>query len=359
MSSFDGRTFFCIILGMSRPLAVAVVLVSLLVPVAARVDRVDDYVTSRIGEYHLPGLSLVVIRKGAIVKAEGYGFADVESKVAAKTETVFKIGSVSKQFFATAIMLLAQDGRLGLGDPVSKHISGTPPAWAPITIRHLLTHTAGLVRESPAFDPAKQLPDADMIKAAFPVPLRFVPGEKWEYSNVGYYLLAEIIRVVSGQSWNDFLRARVFAPAGLTTTVPTGTAGVGPLASGYTGNDNSRKAAPFFPLRPSGAFLSTVLDLAKWDAVLDANRILREESRRQMWSPVTLSDGGTAPYGFGWHVQSLDGKLRVRHGGGLPGFAAEYMKYVDERLTVIVLTNGDDVDLPSIASGVAALYLAN
>ena len=344
---------------MQRPLSVAVVVLWLLVPVAARVDRVDEYIRSRIGEFHLPGLSLAVIRNGEIVKAEGYGFADLQGKVAASPATVFKIGSVSKQFFATGIMLLVQDGRLGLGDPVSKYISGTPPAWAPITIRHVLTHTAGLVRESPAFNPAKQESDADLIKAAFAVPLRFAPGEKWEYSNTGYYVLAEIIRIVTGQSWNDYLRARVFAPVGLTTTFPTGTAGVANLASGYTGNDNSRKAAPWFPLRPSGAFLSTVLDLAKWDAELDANRILREDSRRLMWTPVTVNDGRTAPYGFGWHVESLKGKLRVRHGGGLPGFAAEFMKYVDDRLTVIVLTNGDDVDLPSIASGIAALYLAN
>jgi len=344
---------------MQRHLSVVVMILGLLAPVAARVDRIDEYVKSRISEFHLPGLCLVVIKNGEIVKAEGYGLADVESKVAANPATVFKIGSVSKQFFAAGIMLLVQDGRVGLADPVSKYISGTPPAWAPITIRHLLTHTAGLVRESPAFDPAKELPDADMIKAAFATPLRFVPGEKWEYSNVGYYVLAEIIRVVTGQSWNDFLRARVFAPAGLTTTFPTSTTGVAKLASGYTGNDNSRKAAPWFPLRPSGAFLSTVLDLAKWDAALDANRILSADSRRQMWSPVTLNDGKTAPYGFGWHVESLRGKLRVHHGGGLPGFTAEFMKYVDDRLTVILLINGNDVDPPSIASGVAALYLAN
>jgi len=254
-------------------------------------------------------------------------------------------------------MLLVQEGRLTLADPVGKYISGTPPAWAPITIRHLLTHTAGLVRESPAFDPAKEQPDAEMIKAAFSVPLRFAPGEKWEYSNVGYYVLAEIIRIVSKRPWSEYLHDTVFAPSGLMTTFPTSRQSVANLAAGYTGNDNARKAPAWFPLRPSGAFLSTVVDLAKWNTVLDADRILRKESRQQMWSPVTLNDGRTAPYGFGWHVESPKGRLRVRHGGGLPGFAAEFMKYVNDRLTVIVLTNGDDVDLPSIASGVAALYL--
>jgi len=340
-----------------RRIAVLVLVIFLAAPATALADRVDDYIKARLDDFHLPGLSLLVIKDGKIVKAQGYGLASVEGKVPADAATVFKIGSVSKQFFATAIMLLVQDGRLTLTDPVGKYIKGAPAAWAPITIRHLLTHTAGLVRESPGFNPAKDQPDADVIAAAFSVPLRFAPGEKWEYSNTGYYVLAEIIRIVTGAPWSEYLHNKLFVPSGLDTTLPTNTTrSFANLAAGYTGNDNGRKANPWFPLRPSGAFLSTVLDLAKWDAVLDSNRILSEAARRQMWSPVSLNGGQSAPYGFGWHVNTVNGKRRVRHGGGLPGFAAEYMKYLDDRVTVIVLTNGDDVDLPSIAGGVAALY---
>jgi D-alanyl-D-alanine carboxypeptidase len=343
-----------------RRIGVAILALLLLAPTAARADRVDDYLRARIKEFHLPSVSLVVIKNGEIVRAQGYGLADVEGKVPAQADTVYKIGSVSKQFIATAIMLLVQDGRIALTDPVVKYIPAAPATWAPITIRHLLTHTSGIVRESPAFSPIRDEPEAHVFNAALSAPLRFVPGEKWEYSNIGYYALAEIIAVAAGTPWTNYLHERVFAPAGLATTFPTNTTRSVPnLAAGYTGNDNAKKANPWFPFRPSGAFLSTVLELAKWDAVLDSNRILSEASRREMWSQVSLNDGKTAPYGFGWHVHVEKGKRRVRHGGGLPGFAAEYLKYVDDRLTVIVLTNGDDVDLPSVASGVAALYRPN
>ena len=127
-------------------------------------------------QFHLPGLSLVVVKDGKIVKAAAYGLSDRERRTPAAPETVYKIGSVSKQFIATGIMLLVQDGRLAVDDPISRYLDGTPPAWQPITIRHLLTHTGGIIRESPAFDPWKVQSDADVIKAAYAVPLRFPPG---------------------------------------------------------------------------------------------------------------------------------------------------------------------------------------
>ena len=161
---------------------------------------------------HLPGLSLIVIKDQKIVKSEGYGLANVELNVPATPQTVYKIGSVSKQFIAAGVMLLVNDGKVGLDDPVSKYLEGTPQSWSTITVRHLLTHTSGIVREAPGFDPLKVQADADVIKTAYDLPLRFTPGEKWEYCNVGYFSLAEIIRKVSGKPWGDFLNDRLFAP---------------------------------------------------------------------------------------------------------------------------------------------------
>jgi D-alanyl-D-alanine carboxypeptidase len=320
-------------------------------------DRVDDYVKSRMEEFHLPGLSLAVVRDGEVIKAAGYGLADVERKIAAQPATVYKIGSVSKQFIAAGIMLLAQEGRLSVDDSIAKYLEGAPPPWTPITIRHVLTHTSGLVRESPAFDPVKIQDDAVLLRAVFPISLRFPPGDKWEYSNAGYFALADIIRAVSGRPWTDYLHDKVFRPVGMNATWPTNASqGTANAAIGYSGKDNTRTAPLWRALRASGAFLSTVLDLAKWDAVLYKNEVLSETSRRQMWTPVQLASG-TAPYGFGWHVDSILGHRRVRHGGGMPGFAAEFMRFPDARLTVIALTNGDDVDLPDIVAGIAALYL--
>jgi D-alanyl-D-alanine carboxypeptidase len=296
-----------------RPRGIGPILaVALLAPVLASADRIDDYVAARVKEFHLPGLSLVVIKNGQIVKAQGYGLADVENKIPAQADTVYKIGSVSKQFIATGIMLLVQDGRIALGDPVGKYIPAAPAAWKPITIRHLLTHTSGIVRESPAFSPIRDEPEAQVFKAALSVPLRFVPGEKWEYSNVGYYALAEIISAIAGAPWTEYLHEKLFTPAGLATTFPTNTTrSVINLAAGYTSNDNDRKAGFRFPFRPSGAFLSTILDLARWDAALDSDRILSEASRRQMWSPVRLKRRDNCSVWF-WLARPLDERQSPR-----------------------------------------------
>ena len=330
----------------------------LTLPAAALADPVDDFVRKQLAASRVPGLSLAVIKDGTVVKVAGFGFADLEARIPAQPDTVYKIGSVSKQFIATGIMLLAQDGRLTLDDPIARYLKDAPPSWSPITIRHALTHTAGLVRESPSFAPTRIQSDADLIAAVYPLPLRFEPGQKWEYSNVGYFILADIIRVVSGRAWPEFLRDRVFAPVEMSSTWPTNTkAEVHKRAVGYTGNDNSRRADDWPALRASGAFLSTVLDLAKWDAQLSTMRILHGDSRRQMWTPVRLKDGTPAPYGFGWHIDTWSGRARIRHGGGLPGFISEFARFEDERLTIIALANGDDVDLPSIVSGIAAFYL--
>jgi CubicO group peptidase (beta-lactamase class C family) len=308
----------------------------------------------------IPGLSLVVLRNGEMIKAAGYGLADRKLRIAATPDTVYKIASASKQFIATGIMLLVQEGRIGLDDPLNKFIDGTPPAWNAIRIRHLLTHTAGLIREAPGFDPLKVQSDADVLRSAYAVPLRFAPGQKWEYSNTGYFALAEIIRKVSGQAWGDYLANRVFTPLGMqsTRTTPTNTTEkVARYAQGYVDNDALRDAPQWVALRPSGAFLSTVRDLAKWDAALRTESILTEPTRRQMWTPVTLNDGVTYPYGFGWMIATVKGHRLIHHPGGMPGFRADIARFVDDGLTIIVLMNLDDVNIDAIVGGLAAVYM--
>jgi D-alanyl-D-alanine carboxypeptidase len=341
-----------------RRIRVAAFVLFLAATTVARADPTDDYIKTRTDEFNLPGLSLAVVRKGEIIKAEGYGLADRDRRIPAGPHTVYKIGSVSKQFIATGIMLLVQDGRISLDAAIRKYLDGTPSSWAPITIRHLLTHTSGLVRESPAFSPFRNTTDAELIRALHAVPLRFKPGEKWEYSNSGYIALAEIIRGVTGQPWTEYLSQKIFAPAGMNATLPTNTSASVPLrAVGYTGKDNQRKADEWQALRASGAFLSTVLDLAKWDALLYTDKILSDAARREMWTVVRLNNGTTDPYGLGWHVYSTRGRRQIWHGGGLPGFKSHFVRFVDDGLTVVVLANGDDGDVGSIANGVAALHL--
>ena len=326
--------------------------------VAAYAQQPDEFINAELLRQRIPGLSLVVLKNGQIITAKGYGLADVKQKTPVTPETVFKIGSVSKQFIATGIMLLVQEGRLGLDDPLSKFLDDAPPAWSPITIRHLLTHTSGLAREGPGFDPFKVQSDADVIRSAYSMALRFSAGEKWEYSNLGYFALAEVIRKVGGHPWSEYLRDQVFLPAGMhstrTTTLRDSVPG---HAQGYSDNDKWDEADDWPAVRPSGAFVSTVLDLAKWEAKLQNGAILSDSTRRLMWTPVTLNRGASHPYGFGWQLAPALSRRAVHHGGGIPGFRAYYARFIDDGLTIIVLMNLDDVDPITIVNGVARFYL--
>jgi CubicO group peptidase (beta-lactamase class C family) len=335
--------------------------IALLLLASARVataDPVDDIVNAELKRQGIPAVSVAVIREGQIVKAEGYGLANAELNVRATPQTVYQIGSVSKQFIAAGIMLLVQDGKMGLDDRANAYLAGTPAAWQAITVRHLLTHTAGIINEPPGFDPFKLQSDADLVKSTYSAPLLFAPGADWTYSNAGYFALAEIIRVVSGEPWDAFLQKRLFQPLAMTSTRTTTMEMVSNRASGYAPiNGKMSNAPPILPVRPSGAFLSTVLDLAKWDAALSAGSLLSTATLNQMWTPVTLNGGGTYAYGFGWQVDAVAGHKRVHHSGTMPGFRATIHRYLDDKLTVIVLTNAGNADPGSIARLIAESYM--
>jgi CubicO group peptidase (beta-lactamase class C family) len=327
---------------------------------ATATDTVDRFVAAEMARAHIPGVALAVVRGGKVIKAQGYGFADLEHDIAVTPQTVFKIGSVSKQFLATGIMLLVQEGRVALDDPVAKYFAGAPGSWRGITVRHFLTHTSGVLREGPAFEAMKVQPDSIVISSAFERPLEFATGSKYQYCNVCYFTLAEIIARVSGKPWDVFLDERVFRPLGMTSTrTTTTTALVRNRARGYVWQNNGYvNALEFFALRPSGAFLSTVLDLARWDAALYQDAVLVKASRDAMWTPVRLTGGAWSNYGFGWQLDSLDGHWSVHHGGSLPGFRAEMARFPNDSLTVIVLANADGANPNQIARSVARIYLS-
>ena len=233
----------------------------------AGTDRVDALIETEMRRQRIPGLSLAVLQQGAIVKAQGYGVADRAKKMPATPQTVYKIASVSKLFIATGVMSLVQEGRIALDDPVVRLLDGAPTAWRAVTVRHLLSHTSGLVREGPAFDARKLQSDAEVIRSAYLLPLLFAPGERSEYSNLGYFVLAEIIRRASGQPWDEHLTTKIFRPLGMDTTRTTRAGASLPnRAVGYQDNDRLLVARDWPAVRPSGAFVSTALDLARWDA---------------------------------------------------------------------------------------------
>lgn len=326
---------------------------------SAQADKVDDYIKAEMQKRNLPGLALAVVKEGKIIKIKGYGLANVETNVPVTTETVFKIGSVSKPIIAEGIMMLVEEGKISLDDKISKYLENTPDIWKDITVRHLLSHSSGIVREAPGFNPNKIQPDADVIKTAYNEPLRFTPGEKYEYCNVGYFSLAEIIHKISGKSWGDFLAERIFKPLEMNVTRTTNFAEIIPnRANAYSfQNGKLQNAEVYLALRPSGAFLSTVSDLAKFEAALYSSKFLKPETRKTMWTPFKFNDGKDSVYGLGWRIDEVKGRKQIHHGGSLNGFKSEFARFPDDKITIIVLTNLNEVQPSEIAVGVAGFYI--
>src|SRR5262249_14223904 len=245
------------------------------IPFAAQTDKLDEYIQVEMKTRRIPGLALVVIKNGEVAKIRGYGVANLENDVPVNPDTVFDLASVTKQFTATAIMLLVEEGKIKLDDPISKYLRGSPRKWTAITIRHLLTHTAGLPEYAPLPDKLNYT-TAEQFEAATGDSLSFSPGENHQYSNVGYFLLGMIIEKVSGQRYREFLAARFFKPLGMTSTsVLDQWAIVKNRAAGYTIRNgqlvNIRRVWQD-ELPSDWGVISTVRDLAKWDTALAAGR---------------------------------------------------------------------------------------
>jgi CubicO group peptidase (beta-lactamase class C family) len=279
---------------------------------------------------------------------------------------------VGKQFTAMAILLLVEEGKLGLDDKISKHLKESPDLWRGITVQQLLTHTSGITDYGGEEDTMSKgvinfrndYSEEELIKAFAGMPLDFAPGEKWSYSNTGYVLLGIIIHRVTGEFYGDFLREQIFRPLGMSSTRIISEADIVPRrSSGYRllkGElKNQEWVSPTLNTTADGALYTNVLDLAKWDAALDARLLLKPSSYELMWTPVRLNNGKTYPYGFGWDIREEGGHRVVAHDGAWQGFTMNITRYLDTRLTVIVMTNldSDNSQPERIASQVAKIYL--
>lgn len=315
---------------------------------------------------HIPGLTLVVSLDGKSALAKAYGVSNLAASTPATVSTAFRIGSITKQFTASAIMLLVQEGRIGLDDKVSRYLPTAPATWNAITIRHLLQHTSGLPRDLPpsllAQVDGNVLPSIDgMVALAGQIPLTAQPGAVHSYSNVGYHLLGFVIEKVTGQYFADFLQQRVFAPLAMTSAdVIRSTRPGGAMATGYIWDGNGHRPASDLFLTPGyieaeGNLQMNALDLAKWDAALLTERVLTKASLAQMWTRAPLNDGTTAPYGFGWALDEINKRPYTWHDGAVEGFTSSFARHTHEGLSVIVLDNLDGAPATRIAAGVAAI----
>ena len=323
--------------------------------------RVDDYIRAEMRAQQIPGVSLAVIRNGEIVLAKGYGLANLEHQVPVKPETIFQSGSMGKQFTATAVMMLVEEGKLSLDDKLIKFFPDGPEAWRNITVRHLLTHTSGMGDYPDDFDLRRDYTEDEMVQRIKAIPLAFQPGEKWSYSNLAYVTLGVLIHKVSGKFYGDFLQERVFKPLGMSTARVISEADIVPnRAAGYrlvNGElKNQNWVSPTLNTTADGALYLTVYDMAKWDAALYTDKLLKRSSLEQMWTPVKLNDGKTFPYGFGWALGNVHGHRLIEHGGSWQGFKSQISRYVDDKLTIVVFANQARANPAKLAHGVAAIY---
>ena len=327
-------------------------------PLAAKLDA---YLEAAARVKHFSG-SVLVVREGATLLRKGYGLANIELGVPNTPATVFRIGSITKAFTSTAVLMLQERGKLSIDDAACKYLASCPPAWQPITLRHLLTHTAGVPdRTSGAVAAAEFRQPAspgELVSRAQASPLDFAPGERGKYSNAGYMVLGMVIERASGMPYAEFIRTQIFAPAGMTRS---GYEEAGRLvkdrASGYAWRDGDWRAAPYFDMSnayAAGALYSTVDDLRAFDEALEGGRLLSTRTLEAMYSPSREVLPGIR-YALGWGRGTVAGHPAILHAGNTSGFSTMIARFPAERTTVIVLGNDMDADAVTIASDLATI----
>ncbi|MGD9721830.1 MAG: serine hydrolase domain-containing protein [Pirellulales bacterium] len=334
---------------------------------SALADEIDDYVEKERQALKIPGIALLVVKDGQTVKAQGYGLANVEHSVPVTAETIFQSGSMGKQFTATGVMMLVEDGRLALDDSVRKVLTDAPESWQPITVRHLLSHTSGLGDYPVSFNLQRDYTEDQLLEAIYKSKLDFAPGDDWRYSNLGYATLGILMHKVAGKPYGEFLAERIFRPLGMTATRIISEADIVPhRAAGYRLVDGELKnqtwVAPTLNTTADGSLYVNLLDMARWNAALDTEQLVKRTTLEQMWTPVPLHNGqpNKGNYGFGWVCEDVAGHRVMQHGGAWQGFVSHIARYPDDRLTVVTLANlsaGSFTRSPGIGRHVAGMYV--
>lgn len=339
-----------------------------------RKRRVDAFIREEMAKQHIPGAAVAVLRNGKVELMDGYGLANVELKIPVTPHSMFQIASTTKPFTAMAILILTEDGKLSLEDKAAKYLPWLPAVYSEVTVRQLLTHTSGVNRDVRTENVDNFTLD-EFKKRLAVASVSFKPGEKWEYANTGYILLGMIIEAVSGKSYGEFLRQRIFKPLGMKNSSYNETPDKAKnRALGYDWVGNNYQPSPYFHGGyGAGALISSAADLAKWEQALDAKKILKQSSYDLMWTSVRLKDGKPftfdwrgeqSGYGFGWFLAGYKGHKVFTHGGVLSGFSSVINRFVDDKLTVIVLANSKAGAVrlghaEILANGIADLYFSD
>jgi len=283
---------------------------------------------------------------------------------------VFRLGSITKQFTATAILMLAEEGKLSLQDPIEKFLPGYPIQGHMITIEHLLTHTSGIqsYTDLPGWMASRILSPMsvqELIDGFKKEPMQFAPGTRWAYDNSGYILLGAVVEKASGKTYEAFVRERIFQPLGMASSCYDRTGPIIPKrAPGYTREGDEIRNARYLDMTQpyaAGSLASTVDDLARWDAALYGETLVKKASLEKAWTPYLLKDGSPTGYGYGWGISKLRGRRAIAHGGGIFGFSTYAVRLPDERTYVAVLCNSDSpsTDPGYLARKIAALAIGD
>jgi len=307
-----------------------------------------------------PGASVLVVRDGQAIVQKSYGMANLEAREAITPATNFRLASVSKQFNSAAILLLAEQGKLSIDDPVQRWLPSLPQSN--ITIRHLLTHTSGLIDYEDLMDPkdTSQIHDSGVLELlSHENRSYFEPGKGYRYSNSGYALLSLIVEKASGQRYADFLHDHIFRPLGMQHTVAyeNGISTVAHRAYGYTFEDGRwtrTDQSTTSAVLGDGGIYSSIDDLQRWDAALYDERLLHAASWQQAFTPATKTDEPDVEYGFGWRITGET----LWHSGETVGFRNVIVRYPKRHVTVVVLTNRNDPEPYRTAKKIAALFVA-
>jgi CubicO group peptidase (beta-lactamase class C family) len=329
-------------------------------PVAAQIDAI----VSKAFAANQPGAAVIVVKDGQVIYRKAIGMASLELGVPLQPNMVFRLGSMTKQFTAAAVMLLVERGKIALKDPIDKYLPGYPTQGHEITVEHLLTHTSGIqsYTDIPGWMTGRITADLsvqDLVDAFKKEPMQFAPGTQYRYNNSGYVLLGAIIEKVSGKSYEAFVTESIFKPLGMTSTYYGSNEPIIPRrAQGYTGPADKPANAQYLSMTQpysAGSLVATVDDLAKWDAALYTETLLKKTTLEQMWTAFTLASGKSTDYGYGWSISTLRGRRSIEHGGGIPGFSTFGLRVPDDRVYVAVLCNSDR---PKASPGYVAKRIA-
>jgi CubicO group peptidase (beta-lactamase class C family) len=330
------------------------------------VSRVDEYMDTAVSENKFSG-SILIARDGRVLVSKGYGMANFELGVPITPETKFRIGSLTKQFTAMAVMILQERGKWKVQDPVCKYVPECPTAWADVTIHHLLTHTSGIpdLLSFPDFQKTIALPSpVDQTVERFKgKPLEFKPGEKFKYSNSGYVLLGYIIEGVTGRTYEAFLQENIFTPLKMLNTGSDHTELIiKNRAAGYSKRSDALINAPYIDMSiptGGGSLYSTTGDLFLWDQALYNKKLIQKSSYEAMLKPYSTTDWGDGA-AYGWFIgKDRSNRRYMGFLGGINGFAAQIMRYPDQKVLIVVLSNFSFAPVENIERDLADILFSS